>query len=220
MVEFKIRPEERINEVHFAATLALSRTPIREALNRLASEGFVVLRPNRGFYFRSLDIADLLDLFELRAIIEIGGFELLCARADDEGIERLRAFWADAKLRYACRDGDEILDIDERFHAMMAELSGNAAIVHQLKAVNARIRFVRRLQIEHSAIDLLDSHNRIVEAAGRRAADEGARLLRAHISMTVADAQSALKEALFRLFVAKREQTGKQKTRLKPVLAT
>ncbi len=201
LIEFKVRPEERINEVHFAKTLELSRTPVREALNRLASEGFVVFKPNRGFFFRSLDISDLLDLYEMRVIVETGAFKLLCARADDVGIARLKDYWTRAKSRYAFGDGDEILDLDEGFHILIAELSGNPEIVRQLEGLNARIRFIRRVQIEHSNNDLLDGHNRIVEAAGRRAAQEGIELLQAHISMTVADAQSALKEALLKLFV-------------------
>ena len=214
LIEFKIRPEERINEVHLARALELSRTPVREALNRLASEGFVLFRPNRGFYFRSLDIGDLLDLFEMRMIVETGAFALLCARVDDEGLTRLRTYWEDAKLRYARKDGDEILDLDEGFHILMAELSGNPEIVRNLHGLNARIRFIRRVQIEHSPHDLLDSHNRIVDAAGRRAADEGVALLKAHISMTVADAQAALKEALLQLFVTDTRRSSQPAGRL------
>ena len=192
-------------------TLKLSRTPIREALNRLASESFVTFKPNRGFHFRSLDIGDLLDIFELRMIVETGAFALMCERADDDGLARLSSYWAHAKLLYERGDGDEILDLDEGFHMLMAELCGNPEVVRQLEAINARIRFIRRVQIEHSPNDLFESHNRIVDAASRRAADEGANLLKAHISMTAADAQAALKEALLKLFVTDKRRTSSRK---------
>ena len=217
LIEFKLKPDERINEVHFAKTLELSRTPIREALNRLATEGFVVFKPNRGFYFRSLDISDLLDLYEMRVIVETGGFAILCSRASDEGLARLQAYWDHAKARYAFGDGDEILDLDEGFHVLMAELSGNPEIVRQLEALNARTRFIRRVQIEHSSHDLLDSHNRIVDAAMRRSADEGVALLQSHISMTVADAQAALKEALLKLFVTEKRPASRERATAGPV---
>ena len=203
LVEFKIRPEERINEVQIARMLELSRTPIREALNRLASEGFVVPAPNRGFFFRGLDIGDLIDLFEMRMIVETGAFALLCERADDAGLERLAAFWANAKARYAFRDADEILELDEGFHLLVAELTGNPEIVRHLNGLNARIRFVRRVQIAHipEHKDVVGDHSRIVEAAQRRDAGEGIAVLKTHISMTAIEARAALKEALLQSYV-------------------
>lgn len=203
LVEFKMRPAERINEVHLAQMLELSRTPVREALNRLASEGFVVFTPNRGFCFRGLDIDDLLDLFELRSIIETGAFALSCERADEAGVARLQAFWADAHQRYGNRDADEILELDEAFHVHLAELSNNPEIVRQLIAVNSRIRFVRRVQIENGPQHwtLVEDHSRIIEALADRDRDRGIKILRGHISLTFAEARAVLKEALIKIFL-------------------
>jgi DNA-binding GntR family transcriptional regulator len=215
LVEFKVKPDERINEVRLARMLDLSRTPIREALNRLASEGFVVFAPNRGFFFRGLDIDDLIDLFEMRMIVETGAFALMCERADDAGLERLKAFWAEAQRNYRRSDPDEILDLDENFHLLIAELSGNPEIVRQLGALNARIRFIRRVQIEHAPQhkSLVDDHGRIVEAAARRDVAGGVAVLKTHISMTVADAQAALKEALLKLFVPETKPPARRRSR-------
>jgi DNA-binding GntR family transcriptional regulator len=78
LVEFGLKPEERINEVQLARNLGVSRTPVREALNRLASEGFVSLTPNRGFFVRSLSTEGLIDLYELRSVIECAAFRFMC----------------------------------------------------------------------------------------------------------------------------------------------
>ncbi|KRE14482.1 hypothetical protein ASE66_14025 [Bosea sp. Root483D1] len=203
LVEFKMRPAERINEVHLAQMLDLSRTPVREALNRLASEGFLVFTPNRGFCFRGLDIDDLLDLFEMRSIIETGAFALACERADQAGIARLQAFWAEAHPRYEKRDPDEILELDEAFHVHLAELANNPEIVHQLTGMNARIRFVRRAQIENAPQhwSLVDDHARILEALVERDRERGVDILRRHISLTFAEARAALKEALLKSYL-------------------
>lgn len=205
LVEFKIRPEERINEVQLAQQLELSRTPVREALNRLASEGFVVVVPNKGYFFRSLEIDDLVDLFETRSIIETGAFALACERADKEGIARLRAFWEDARRRYANNDPDEILDLDEGFHVRLAELSNNPEIVRQLTTINARIRFVRRVQIENvpARRGMAADHSKMVQALIDRDAAMGAAILKAHISLTLSEAQAILKEALLKIYVSK-----------------
>ena len=210
LVEFKMRPEERINEVQLAQALELSRTPVREALNRLASEGFVVFAPNKGFYFRGLDIDDLVDLFEVRAIIETGAFTLTCERADPLGVDRLRAFWEDAHRRYAANNADEILELDEAFHVGLAELAGNPEIVRQLTSVNARIRFIRRVQIENAPnhTGLVEDHSRIVRALQARDAAAGTAVLREHISMTFAEARAALKEALLKVFVREEPAVG------------
>lgn len=217
LVEFKMRPAERINEVHLAQMLELSRTPVREALNRLASEGFVVFTPNRGFCFRGVDIDDLLDLFELRSLIETGAFALSCERADDAGIARLQAFWADAQIRYENRDPDEILELDEAFHVHLAELSNNPEIVRQLIAVNARIRFVRRVQIENGPQHwtLVEDHSRIIQALVDRNRAHGIEILRGHISLTFAEARSVLKEALIKIFLP--EQTASRRGRTRSV---
>ncbi|MGO4669983.1 GntR family transcriptional regulator [Bosea sp. 2RAB26] len=216
LVEFKMRPEERINEVHLAQMLELSRTPVREALNRLASEGFVVFTPNRGFYFRGLDIDDLVDLFEMRSIIETGAFALACERVDQAGIERLQAFWEDARRRYANNDPDEILELDEAFHVHVAELAGNPEVVRQLIGVNARIRFIRRVQIEngpqHSS--LVGDHSRIVQALAERDAAKGIEILRAHISLTFAEARSVLKDALLKIFVPEESGSVRRRARV------
>lgn len=213
LVEFKMRPAERINEVHLAQMLDLSRTPVREALNRLASEGFVVFTPNRGFCFRGVDIDDLLDLFEMRSIIETGAFALACERADEAGIARLQAFWADARIRYENKDPDEILELDESFHVHLAELANNPEIVRQLIGVNARIRFVRRVQIENGPQhwSLVEDHSRIVQAIVDRDRERGIEILRSHISLTFAEARSVLKEALLKIFLP--EQTTPRRGR-------
>ncbi len=213
LVEFKMRPAERINEVHLAQMLDLSRTPVREALNRLASEGFVVFTPNRGFCFRGVDIDDLLDLFEMRSIIETGAFALACERADEAGIARLQAFWADARMRYENKDPDEILELDEGFHVHLAELANNPEIVRQLIGVNARIRFVRRVQIENGPQhwSLVEDHSRIVQAIVDRDRERGIEILRSHISLTFAEARAVLKEALLKIFLP--EQTAPRRGR-------
>ena len=220
LVEFRLKPEQRINEVQLSRSLGVSRTPIREALNRLASEGFVSLTPNRGFFVRSLSTEGLLDIYELRSIIECAAFRLMCERADDAQIERLRVYWDAIVDGYREQPPDVILGEDEGFHLLIAELSGNPELVNQLDAINARIRFIRRIQIEHRSHDprQVDAHSAIVEAALKRDIRLGEELLRSHIEITVSATQQALKDALLKVFAPEdtAEETGwRQKRRSK-----
>src|SRR5690606_41118289 len=63
---FRLRPGERVNELELARRLGVSRTPVREALNRIAAEGFLVATPNRGYTVRPLDAQQLMALYEYR----------------------------------------------------------------------------------------------------------------------------------------------------------
>jgi len=204
VVDFHLRPDQRINEMQLARQLNLSRTPVREALNRLASEGFLVLRPNLGFFFRALETDDLVQLFELRTIVETGGLALACERADDEAITSVEAFWKMAQQRYRDHDADEILSLDESFHVKLMELSGNQELVRTLIGINARIRFIRRVQISLGKYHpkLIDEHTRLLEAVRARDSQRCAELLRDHIDMTFEDARAALKEALFHAYMS------------------
>lgn len=204
LVDFRFRPGERIREARIASEMALSRTPVREALNRLASEGFVTLVPNRGFFVRALDIDDLLDIHELRAIVESAAFARMCRRADNAQIAALADYWQSVQPAYAAHDADAILEADEGFHMMIARASGNSEIVALLPTINARIRFIRRILIDHARHDddLVADHTQIVAAALARDAEGGAVLMRSHIELTVHVAREALKDALLRLHSA------------------
>jgi DNA-binding GntR family transcriptional regulator len=202
-VGFKFRPDERVNEVQLARQLNVSRTPVREALNRLASEGFLVLKPNRGYFFRALDIGELLALSEVRSVLETGSFVLACQRAETDGINALEKFWIAAEKMYARHDVDEIVELDEKFHRQLALLSGNMALVEQIDLVAARVRFIRRTSIERGLNfpALVLDHVEIIKALADRNTAHGVSVLRRHIAITTEDAASAIKEALLRLYL-------------------
>jgi DNA-binding GntR family transcriptional regulator len=198
VVDFRLKPGERVNEFQLARQLGLSRTPVREALNRLASEGFLMLTPNRGFFFRPLDIEALVQFYEVRGVLERGAFRLSCARATDAAIADLADFWTDAKLVYLRDDPDEKLDLDETFHLRLAALSGNPEFARQLGAINARIRFARRTEIARGprhAI-MVDDHAKLIAALQRRDAAMGCAILSEHITLSVEDARGVLQDVL------------------------
>lgn len=92
---------------------------------------------------------------------------------------------------------------------MIAEASGNSEIVSTLESINARIRFIRRIQIEHASHDkaLIDAHREIVTAALARDAVNGCAALRRHIEMTISATQQALKDVLLRIYTSSPKQT-------------
>jgi len=198
VVDFRLKPGERVNEFRMARQLGLSRTPVREALNRLASEGFLTLTPNRGFFFRPLDIDALLQFYEIRSVLERGAFLLACERATDDAIAEVADYWREAGLAYSGDDPDEKLNFDEGFHLRIASLSGNPEFARQLSAINARIRFVRRTEIARGPRHgiMVDDHDRLLAALQVRQGEAGSAILAAHISLSIEDAGAVLKEVL------------------------
>ena len=88
--EFEIKPDERIREGEMAKRLSVSRTPLREALNRLVSEGFLTFTGGQGFFCRSLTPDRILDLYEARAGVECEAMRLAITRATDADIRGLK----------------------------------------------------------------------------------------------------------------------------------
>lgn len=136
---------ERLGEVKLAEQFGASRTPVREALMRLESEGLVHRRPEGGFYPSSPNLADIRDLYELRRIIEVGTITRMAetgSRYDRDATRALRDQWT-AMLTAMPEPEPDFVLLDESFHVGLAAASGNDAVARNLQLVNERIRIVR-----------------------------------------------------------------------------
>lgn len=181
-VDFAFRPQERINEVMLAAQLNVSRTPLREALNRLVAEGFVTTKPQKGFFGRALDTRSMANLYEFRSYLESSVVELLCRNATEADLVTLR----DMAERYnPDNDADaspaELLERDEAFHVRMARLTGNEEFAKAIESANERIRFVRGIELRMRGATSHE-HAAIVRAISARDVEESIALVRAHIT--------------------------------------
>jgi DNA-binding GntR family transcriptional regulator len=90
IVEGRYRPGQRLVEQHIAAEFDLSRTPVREALRRLDSEGLVVIERNRGAIVRTVSMTEIADLYQLRGRLESYAAELAATRASAPEIQEIR----------------------------------------------------------------------------------------------------------------------------------
>lgn len=180
---YRLKPGERVNEVELARNLGVSRTPVREALNRIAAEGFLVALPNKGYCARSFDAQQILELYEYRSIVETGVVALVCERASDEELDAL------AQLTHAHRDEPDtdaqalrLLLRDEEFHERLAVLAKNDACLRSVKSLNERLRFARWLDLKVRRSLTRNDHPDIVAALQRRDTEGAQNLMRRHIS--------------------------------------
>jgi DNA-binding GntR family transcriptional regulator len=138
-------PRERLAEMRLAARFRVSRTPVREALARLASDGLIE-RGDSGFFVTIPSLTQLKDFYELRITLELRGI----ARAIEDPSNRHDPAVIAAELDrwYAMRERPPTPDTrfvvqDERFHAELSRASGNPALTDALVAAGERVRRVR-----------------------------------------------------------------------------
>jgi len=183
---FALPPGERINEVELARQLGVSRTPVREALARVAAEGFLTATPLRGFSVRALDAQHILELYEYRATVELGVIRLVCQRASDAELAALLAMAEQGRDRPETdSQAITLLWRDEEFHERLAQLSGNAEFVRSVRSVNERIRFARWLDLRARRHDTRQDHPEIVRALQTRDVSAVEQRMRRHIDQHV-----------------------------------
>jgi DNA-binding GntR family transcriptional regulator len=204
--DFAFKPDQRINESDLAARLGASRTPVREALNRLVAEGFLTFQGGRGFFCRSLSPQHILDLYEARVAIECEALRLACARADTVEITALARFLDDSETTYVNGEVIDVLAIDEDFHLRLTALSGNAELSRLLRNLNDRIRYVRLIDLRRKrAAETRPAghraHRDILAALAARDEGRADAALRGHIERRREQATEAVRIAFSQLYV-------------------
>lgn len=198
-ISCQLKPGERLSEIELAARLGVSRTPVREALNRLVTEGF--LQPcSRGFMRRPLDVQETLDLYEARVAVERECLRLALLRGTPEQFEEAQAFLNHSRAVSPDTPMSELVALDEAFHRRLAAMSGNAELQRMLASLNDRIRFLRWIDMEHVGRDSTQQeHQSILEALRQRDGPAAEQHLSDHIVLRRDQIAEAIRLTLARL---------------------
>lgn len=205
--DFEFKPEERVNESVLSKQLGASRTPLREALNRLVAEGFLTFQGGKGFFCRALNPDRIMNLYEARVAIECEALYCSALRATDAGIAKVARYLDDIEAEYtSCRDPLRLLQLDEEFHIRVAGLSDNPEFVRILNNINGRIRFVRMIDLT-ALLDApqpatpLDAHRRIITALQARDEVAAIAAMRNHIQRHREQATDTVRRAFAQIYV-------------------
>lgn len=175
---------EWLREGDLAAVIGVSRTPVREALRRLAAEGLVRHEPNRGVQVEDWGVADLDEIFSLRSQLEPWGCGLAASTglADVEELANL-ADRMDEESRRARPDLDVITELNNRFHRLVLEASGNGRLVGIVSSV-VEVPLVWRTFSHYSPEAMqrsLAHHHEIVQALAAGDAEWAESVMRSHV---------------------------------------
>lgn len=172
----ELTPGTWIDEQKLAEQYGISRTPLREALKVLASEGLVELKPRRGCYVTEISPQDLDDIFPLMAMLEGRCASEAVSRAGPEDIGTLREIHE--RLEQSAREGkiDAFFEANQEFHRKIQELSGNRwllSVIQDLRKV-LKLSRLHSLSLEGRLQQSLEEHRTIMAAmeAGNPAAAE------------------------------------------------
>lgn len=143
LVEGRIAPGAKLNERELAAELRVSRTPLREAIKRLAAEGLVDLLPNRGAVAVRLTEPDIVHTFEVLSELEGISGELAAQRVTPQELAELRALHYEMLACFARRDLSGYYRLNARIHAGINDAARNPVLGKLYRETNARVQSLR-----------------------------------------------------------------------------
>jgi DNA-binding GntR family transcriptional regulator len=179
IVDGRLAEGERINEVHLAQELGVSRTPLREALGRLAHEGALRAVPRIGYFVRPLTLDELEQIYPIRALLDPEALRL-AGLPSPERMQRLRDLNAQIA---AARDADAVIGLDDAWHLELVAACPNRVL---LELIEQFIRRTRRYEValmrERTNVATAgDAHATILAALERGDLDAACSALKANL---------------------------------------
>ena len=187
----RFTPGERLTEEHLAKALGISRTPIREALHKLESEGLIKPLATRGFVASQDSQEDVEELFEIRAVLEGYALRVICGRITDAVLAQLEETVEKGEEALRRHDLDEIFQWNTRFHDTLHDLiTDKRRLYHQMVTMRQYVLRYRKntLQYPDGGARTVDGHRKILLALRLRDPDLCERVMREHIQQSKTDA--------------------------------
>jgi DNA-binding GntR family transcriptional regulator len=191
----RFSPGERLAEEHLAKELGISRTPIREALHKLETEGLIKPLPTRGFVASGDSRDEVEELFEIRAVLEAYALRVICSRVSDSALDQIEETVGKAEEALGCQSMDEVFHWNTRFHDMLHDLiTDKHRLYHQIVTMRQYVLRYRKntLQYPDGGKRTVDGHRKILLALRLRDPDLCERVMREHIRQSKTDALQVL----------------------------
>jgi DNA-binding GntR family transcriptional regulator len=179
----QIDPSQRLDERTLATQLGISRTPLREAIQRLVIEGFLRVEPRRGVFVNEKSKKEIVEILYVRAALESMGARLATRHVTETDVVGLRSIFSPFTPDEVERQTDEFSMANVNFHEQVLELSGCSKLIELASHIQDHMRMVRILTMRAGgrAQNALIEHFQIIEALENRDPDLSASRMREHI---------------------------------------
>lgn len=180
IIDLRLSPGQRLVERDLATELAISRIPLREALQMLEREGLVVIVPRQGAIVAPFTVTDVRDLFDVRESLEVLAARLAAERAEPADLAALHEQLTAARRATARGDQAAIAAANAAFHAVIVEVSGNPLLQSLLRPLESRVRWLVHLTKERHPGTQCDEHEDLYAAIAARDPDGAAEIAYRH----------------------------------------
>jgi DNA-binding GntR family transcriptional regulator len=187
ITDLQYKPGDKLSEAKLAAELGLGRSPVRTALSRLQSEGWIAISPQSGTFVRGLSEQEVKEILETRLVLESYLAGLAATRISDDELAKLGQTFEEFGEQVGRDRLDEYLDLDLQFHLAVYRAAGNRLIANILVNLIDKVRWIRRAS-SGSPVRIQDALKEIRAVyKALRARDEAAATaaMRRHIANTI-----------------------------------
>ncbi|MCL3992592.1 GntR family transcriptional regulator [Streptomyces lavenduligriseus] len=179
-----LRPGQHLVESELAGHLGVSRQPVREALQRLNTEGWVDLRPAQGAFVHEPTEEEADQLLTVRTLLEAEAARLAAAHADSAGVAALAELCAEGEQAVAAEDVDRAVALNAAFHSKVMELAGNTVLAGLAAQVDRRVRWYYTPVARQRGGQSWVEHRELIAAIDARDEQRATRLMREHTEHT------------------------------------
>ncbi|MFE3856996.1 GntR family transcriptional regulator [Streptomyces griseorubiginosus] len=184
IINGSVTPGQHLVEAELAESLGVSRQPIREALQRLQTAGWVDLRPSQGAFVHSPTTEECAQLLSVRALLETHSARGAAQHATPRDVARLWELQQTGLTALAAGDARAIVEANAALHGHITHLSRNAVLAELIPQVDRRVRWYYMPIAKPRGKDAWNEHARIIEAIGEGAPDRAEALMRRHTRNT------------------------------------
>lgn len=197
ILDGELPPGSRVPEKALCQRFGVSRTPLREALKVLASEGLLELLPQRGAKVAQLTLDDIEEMFPVVGALEALAGELACQRISDEEIETIARLHENMVVAYRHRDRPTYFALNQQIHERILDATANDTLINAYRGLAGRIRNARYVanMSEPRWRQAVEEHEAILDALRRRDGPELATILRDHLAHKCETVKEALRGA-------------------------
>lgn len=185
----QLQPGERLVQDELAGRLGVSRTPVREALHKLASEGLVTFSSYKGASVADFSLSELEDIYTVRSALESHAAYLAAQRITNEELEQLEVLLRQIEEAFQEKDFLHLLEVHHQFHASICTAAKRQRLcklaIQHLELTDLYQRMA--LSLGRGAKNPVVEHEEMLETLRRRDADAACHLIRVHLQMTVSE---------------------------------
>ncbi len=191
IIEGKIEKGRQLTELSLSKAMGVSRTPVREAMKQLETEGLIELRPNRGAVVLGIETRDFRDIYEIRSLLEGRAAEKAALNADEDRVNQLMEITDLTEFYIERGDYERVTVMDDRFHALIYEMTNSRILQKILTDLHAYAESIRERSIKEPgrAAETLKEHRAILEAISEKDEKKAGMLMSCHIQNAAANIQ-------------------------------